>query len=77
MSQNEFTLIVAPMSVTIVEGRHSGARRFYAGRTLRYYVHGQVSQRRDAVISKMMSHAYERGETLSTLSKWSGKGGAE
>lgn len=66
----EFTLIVSAMNVVIVEGRHSGSRKFYIGNKLRYYIHGTVSQRRDAIISRMMTHAYENGETLLTLRKW-------
>ena len=65
-----YTLVVGVHAITIEAGKVKGSRKFYTGKTLRYYVKGAVTGNRDRLISRMMSHAYENGETLLSLSKW-------
>jgi len=65
-----FTLHVEPLFVNVIPGKSKDAKRWYRGKTCEYYLHGRVTGRRDAIMSKMLSHAYEHGETIMSLSKW-------
>jgi len=65
-----FTLVVNSHDITIENGRSNGARHFYITENLRYFVSGALNGRKAAALQAMMSHAYERGEKLSSLRAW-------
>lgn len=56
-----FTAVVSPMVIELVEGRTKGAREFYAGGGLVFYIQGSAEKRIGAVMNACMNKAIELG----------------